>query len=84
MDIRPRPVPDWRRLLEARKWSSAVPFWFPADGLQLKMMRTMDPYRTYIGNQDEAQKTFQDMFKKVARFVTYIDVRDLFLIVTGS
>lgn len=41
---------------------------------QLKTIKTLDPYRTYIGNQDEAQKTFQEMFKKVNTFVSFIEV----------
>lgn len=34
----------------------------------------MDPYRTYIGNQDEAQKAFQELYKK-DEFRNYVDVR---------
>ncbi|WOO83440.1 Rho guanine nucleotide exchange factor gef2 [Vanrija pseudolonga] len=39
----------------------------------LKTLKTIDPYRTYIGNQDEAQKTFQEMFKKEPAFVSFIE-----------
>lgn len=34
----------------------------------------MDPYRTYISNQDEAQKAFQELYKK-DEFRNYVDVR---------
>lgn len=42
--------------------------------MQLKQLKTFDPYRTYIGNQDESQKLFQEMLKKHPRFVQYMDV----------
>lgn len=48
--------------------------------MQLKTLKTIDPYRTYIGNQDEAQKTFQEMFKKEPAFVSFIEVSTI----TGS
>lgn len=38
------------------------------------MRKTMDPYRTYISNQDEAQKAFQELYKK-DEFRNYVDVR---------
>lgn len=41
---------------------------------QLKTLKTLDCYRTYIANQDEAQKTFNEMKRKHSRFVTFIDV----------
>lgn len=46
----------------------------PADNPQLKARKTMDPYRTYISNQDEAQKAFQELYKK-DEFRNYVDVR---------
>lgn len=42
--------------------------------VQLKSLKTLDPYRTYIANQDESQKTYQEMFKKHSRFVSFTDV----------
>ncbi|CAK9786810.1 hypothetical protein CC85DRAFT_286503 [Cutaneotrichosporon oleaginosum] len=39
----------------------------------LKTLKTLDCYRTYIANQDEAQKTFNEMKRKHSRFVTFID-----------
>ncbi|KAL1406084.1 hypothetical protein Q8F55_007767 [Vanrija albida] len=39
----------------------------------LKTLKTLDPYRTYIGNQDEAQKTFQDMLRKNDSFGNFIE-----------
>ncbi|EKD04114.1 hypothetical protein A1Q2_01589 [Trichosporon asahii var. asahii CBS 8904] len=38
----------------------------------LKTRKTMDPYRTYISNQDEAQKAFQELYKK-DEFRNYVD-----------
>ncbi|GMK59311.1 hypothetical protein CspeluHIS016_0703260 [Cutaneotrichosporon spelunceum] len=39
----------------------------------LKTLKTLDCYGTYIANQDEAQKTFNEMKRKHSRFVTFID-----------
>ncbi|BEI91751.1 uncharacterized protein CcaverHIS019_0405710 [Cutaneotrichosporon cavernicola] len=39
----------------------------------LKTLKTLDCFRTYIANQDEAQKTFNEMKRKHPRFVTFID-----------
>lgn len=46
---------------------------------QLKTLKTLDCYRTYIANQDEAQKAFNEMKRKHSRFVTFIDVSSALL-----
>ncbi|KAL7421475.1 hypothetical protein Q5752_004362 [Cryptotrichosporon argae] len=38
-----------------------------------KDLKTFEPYRTYISKQDEAQKTFQEMLKKVPTFGSFIE-----------
>lgn len=45
----------------------------------LKTLKTLDCYRTYIANQDEAQKAFNEMKRKHSRFVTFIDVSSALL-----
>ena len=39
----------------------------------MKTLKTFEPYGTYIGNQDEAQKIFQELYRNDKSFVQFVD-----------
>ena len=41
---------------------------------QLRDLRTLDPYRTYLSKQDESQKMFADVVRKYSNFSSFIEV----------
>ena len=42
--------------------------------VQLRDLKTLDPYRTYLNKQDESQRMFADVARKHSSFNAYIEV----------